>query len=251
MYRIGVDVGGTNTDSALLDVTAVETLSRGVLASSKTSTTTDVTSGIRKAIEDVLATSKVRKSDVLSVHIGTTHFVNAVVEADERRLSKVAVVRICGPYTRQIPPFSGFPIGLGRILNGGVWYVDGGLDINGREITPFNPEQIEKAVAEIKRAGISSVAVVGVFSPLDHSGMHEERCKRIMLDTDSSLSITCSRDIGPPGLLERENATILNASILAVAKKTINGFQKAMLQLHLTCALYLTQNDGTLTVSNI
>lgn len=101
-YRIGVDVGGTNTDAAIIDITAADSPSRGVCASSKTPTTVDVTSGIYTAIEGVLAKSQVDKRKILSVAIGTTHFVNAVVEADARRLSKVAVVRLCGPFTRQV-----------------------------------------------------------------------------------------------------------------------------------------------------
>lgn len=101
-YRIGVDVGGTNTDCAIIDVTATENPSRGVCASCKTPTTPDVTSGIYTAIINVLAKSQVNRKDVQSVAIGTTHFVNAVVEADPRRLSKVAVVRLCGPFTRAV-----------------------------------------------------------------------------------------------------------------------------------------------------
>lgn len=101
-YRIGVDVGGTNTDAAVIDITATDTPSRGVCASGKTPTTVDVTSGIHTVIENVLAKSEVDRKDVLSVAIGTTHFVNAVVEADARRLSKVAVVRLCGPFTKQV-----------------------------------------------------------------------------------------------------------------------------------------------------
>lgn len=101
-YRIGVDVGGTNTDAAIIDIAATDSASRGVCASSKTPTTTDVTSGIHAVIEDVLSKTAVNRQDVLSVAIGTTHFVNAVVEADARRLSKVAVVRLCGPFTRLV-----------------------------------------------------------------------------------------------------------------------------------------------------
>lgn len=247
MYRIGVDVGGTNTDSAILDITNADSSSRGVLVSCKTPTTADVTSGIARAVEDVLAKSKVNKADVLSVNIGTTRFVNAVVEADERRLSRVAVVRLCGPYTRQIPPFSDFPQKLRRIMDGGIYYLDGGLEIDGREITPLNPDQIKLTVEKLEEARIETVALVGVFSPLDHSGIHEESCKSIMLEQNPSLAIVCSHNIGGLGLLERENATILNASILSLAKKTINGFRQAMARLQLDCPLYLTQNDGTLT----
>lgn len=48
-------------------------------------------------------------------------------------------------------------------------------------------------------------------------------------------------------MLERENASILNASILNFAQRTINGFKRAMRALKLECPLFLTQNDGTLT----
>lgn len=102
MYRVGVDVGGTNTDGAILDITAVNTPSRGVLASSKTPTTPDVTGGIRAVVKDVVGASAVDTRDILSVAIGTTHFVNAVVEADARRLSRVAVIRLCGPFTQEV-----------------------------------------------------------------------------------------------------------------------------------------------------
>lgn len=48
-------------------------------------------------------------------------------------------------------------------------------------------------------------------------------------------------------MLERENASILNASILTYAQRTIARFHHAMRALNLTCPLFITQNDGTLT----
>lgn len=122
-----------------------------------------------------------------------------------------------------------------------------GLEIDGREISPLNPDQIKSTVESIQEAGIKRVAVVGVFSPMDHRGLHEETCKKIMLELDPTLSVVCSHAIGGIGLLERENATILNASILTLARRTVSAFCRAMAQLHLECPLYLTQNDGTLT----
>jgi N-methylhydantoinase A/oxoprolinase/acetone carboxylase beta subunit len=132
-------------------------------------------------------------------------------------------------------------------MQGPVYYLDGGLEIDGREILPLDLNQIEETVNDIGKHGITKVALVGVFSPLDHSGIHEERCKELMLKRNSGLDIVCSHSIGGVGLLERENATILNASILAVARRTVNGFKRAMKKLQLSCPLYLTQNDGTLT----
>lgn len=89
-----------------------------------------------------------------------------------------------------------------------------GLEIDGREIGPISPKQIQEAVLEIQKAGVTTVAVVGVFSPLDYLGTQEQACRKIMLEMDPSLSVVCSSEIGTVGMLERENATILNASIL-------------------------------------
>ncbi|KAL4874959.1 hypothetical protein BJY04DRAFT_172168 [Aspergillus karnatakaensis] len=246
LYRIGVDVGGTNTDAVILDLRASDTPGRGVLASYKASTTPDITSGIENAIRAVLEESQVDQVRVLSVTIGTTHFINALIEADTRRLDRVAVVRLCGPFTRQIPPFSDFPVGLRGVLDGGAYYLDGGFEIDGREIAPLNVEQIRETAREIVASGVKTVALVGVFSPLDTEGLQEERCREILTDTEPELQVVCSHDIGPTGLLERENATILNAAILRTGRRVKNGFRHAMARLGLLCPLYLSQNDGTL-----
>ncbi|KAF9892323.1 hypothetical protein FE257_002100 [Aspergillus nanangensis] len=244
-YRIGVDVGGTNTDAAIL---SLNDANLQVCASTKTPTTPDITSGISTAIENVLAEARVdNRQDVLSVAIGTTHFINAVVQADATRLNRVAVVRLCGPFTKMVPPFAEFPANLKRIMQGPTFYLDGGLEIDGREIAPLDPEQIKAAVKSIQEAGIKTAAVVGIFSAVDYKGIHEESCRRQMLELDPSLSVVCSHSIGGIGLLERENAAILNASILNLARKTIRAFMKALSELKLKCTLYLTQNDGTLT----
>ncbi|KAH6896634.1 hypothetical protein B0T10DRAFT_161139 [Thelonectria olida] len=246
LYRIGVDVGGTNTDAAILDIRAFDSPGRGVLASHKASTTPDITSGIEAAIRAVLQSSAVDQNRVLSVTIGTTHFINALVEADARRLDRVAVVRLCGPFTRQIPPFSDFPVGLRGILDGGAYYLSGGHEINGDEIAPLDPQQIRDAARRIVASGVEAVALVGIFSPLDVEGAHEEKCKEMLLREAPGLRVVCSHDIGPTGLLERENATILNAAILRTGHRVKRGFKRAMARLRLSCPVYLSQNDGTL-----
>src|SRR3954467_4899414 len=67
MKRIGIDVGGTNTDAVLLD-------GEQVAFAMKTPTTADVLTGVRLALEAVAAHGA---AGVQAVMIGTTHFVNA------------------------------------------------------------------------------------------------------------------------------------------------------------------------------
>ncbi|EMD31880.1 hypothetical protein CERSUDRAFT_109067 [Gelatoporia subvermispora B] len=250
MLRIGVDVGGTNTDGVLIDVTRLHEPDRGVLAHFKAPTTPNVSDGIEAAVREVLRLAAVPPTDITSLSIGTTAFINAVLEADSRRLAKVAVVRLCGPYTKQCPPFIDFPKRLRALTEGHVGYVDGGFEIDGREIAPLNVDQVIEQCANIKEKALNNVVLSGVYSPLDNEGRQEYAARAIMQrEFGPNVNIVCSRDVGQIGFLERENASILNASILSFAQRTIRGFKRAMRSLNLTCPLFLTQNDGTLTTA--
>ena len=99
-----------------------------MLAHHKATTTLDVSTGIAHAIRAVLDQAAVAPSAIASVSIGTTAFVNAVLEADARRLARVAVLRLCGPYTRRCPPFVDFPGRLRGLVEGHVGFVDGGFE---------------------------------------------------------------------------------------------------------------------------
>ncbi|WEW61398.1 hypothetical protein PRK78_006888 [Emydomyces testavorans] len=246
-YRIGVDVGGTNTDSVILDTRATNSSTRGVVAWHKTPTTSpNVTDGIEIAVRSVLDQSNVSRDQIARLTIGTTHFINAIVEHDVRRLSRVAIIRLSKSFTREVPPFSDFPPSLKSIMNGYYCYVDGGLHIDGSQEAPLSEAQIVKECAIIKEKGLDAIVIAGVFSPIDDHFHQEDRVRQIVRRELPDVDIVCSSEVSQLGLLERENASILNASILKFARRTIRGFKNAMKRLDLNCALYLTQNDGTL-----
>ncbi|KAL1620572.1 hypothetical protein SLS54_005928 [Diplodia seriata] len=244
--RIGVDVGGTNTDAVALDLSAQHTETRGVIAHFKTPTTPDVTSGIETAVGTVIKAAGVSLDSIACVTIGTTHFINAVVEQDARRLRKVGVLRLSKSFLRQIPPFSEFPTGLARLIKSYVGYVDGGLHIDGAEEAPIVEEQVVQECAEIRKHGVSALVVAGIFSPIDEEYQQEKRVRDIVLREIAGIDVVCSHEVSNIGFLERENAAILNASILKYGRRTVRGFREAMSRLNLKCGLYITQNDGTL-----
>lgn len=99
-----------------------------VIASSKSETTADVTTGICNAIRSVLKQVPVPSADILSVNIGTTHFINAVTQCDSTKLRRVAVLRLCGPFGREVPPFADWPSGLKTVLEGPIGYLSGGIE---------------------------------------------------------------------------------------------------------------------------
>ncbi|KAJ7510350.1 Hydantoinase/oxoprolinase [Mycena galericulata] len=250
-YRIGVDVGGTNTDGVIIDITKTsDPLTRGVVASFKHATTVNVTDGIEAAVRRVMADSNIdpQGGEILSLTIGTTHFVNAVVQADSRRLSKVAVIRLAAPYTFETPSFADFPPHLEALMNGHTAIIKGGLQIDGRSINKIDEAEVIEQAQQIKAKGLKDIVLVGVFSPLDINGQNEYLARDILLrELGPNVNIVCSRDVAQVGFIERENASILNASIGTFAQRTIRGFENAMKRLGLVCPLYLTQNDRTLT----
>lgn len=245
-YRIGVDVGGTNTDAVIVDTNAGDR-AKCVIAAHKTATTSpNVTNGIETAVRHVLEHSKVEMDQISSLAIGTTHFINAIVEHDRRHLSRVAVIRLSKSFTREIPPFSDFPTSLKSIMYGWHTYVDGGLHIDGSEEASIVRQQVLEACATIREKGITAVVLCGVFSPLDGTFKQEQTVRDWIHEDLPGVSVVCSSEISNLGFLERENASILNASIHRFAQRTISEFRMAMKRLNLRCALYLTQNDGTL-----
>jgi N-methylhydantoinase A/oxoprolinase/acetone carboxylase beta subunit len=233
--RVGIDVGGTNTDAVLMDgLTVVSTI--------KTPTTPDVTTGITTALRYILRTSETPTPAISGVMIGTTHFTNAVVE--RRRLQPTAAVRLGLPATAALPPMVDWPEDLAEVLGRSTYLCHGGHEFDGREISPLEPDEIRRVGLEIAEKGITAVAVSSVFSPVNTS--MEQEAAGIIREIVSSAQVTLSSDIGRVGLLERENAAVLNACLGRLARETISGFRQAIADLGITAPLYITQNDGTL-----
>ena len=235
IVRIGVDVGGTNTDAAML---------RGseVLATVKVATSADVTSGVAGAIRAALEATQIPTGQVGGVMIGTTHFLNAVVEG--RRLSRVGALRLCGRATRALPPMIDWPENLRRIVDGGAAMVGGGLNYDGSPIAALDEAGIRAACRVWRAQGIDAVAISSVFALVD--ARMEIEAGTIVAEELPGAAISLSYRIGSNGLLRRENATILNASLMHLGRQTVGAFRAAFDSLGLACPFYLTQNDGTL-----
>ncbi len=234
--RLGIDVGGTNTDAVVLDEQS------NLLARFKSPTTVDVTSGIRGALAGLVANhSELDLGSIRYAMLGTTHCTNAILE--RRNLNRVGLVRIGAPATLAIKPFVGWPLDLREAIGGHFAIVEGGHEYDGREIRPLDERAVREA-AESFKGQVDAVAVVSVFSPVDAS--HEKRAGAILLDVLGNVPITYSDQIGSIGLLERENASILNAAVTAPARVAANGFAQALTEHGITARMFFSQNDGTL-----
>ena len=233
--KIGVDVGGTNTDAVVIGT-------KGVAGWKKTPTTRDVQSGIVEAIEAAMGGAGAKPADIDCVMIGTTQFTNAVIE--RRSLLTVGVMRLCLPATSAIPPLTDWPEDLVHAVGHNIMLIGGGYEFDGREIAPLD----EKAVAETSRGwaaqGLKAAAVTSVFSPMN--GSMERRAAEIIRNEAPDMAISLSSELGQFGLLPRENSTIINASLAEVAMRVVAAFRIALVELGLQVPLFISQNDGTL-----
>lgn len=233
--RVGIDVGGTNTDAVLMHGSDVR-------AWCKTPTTGDVETGVVSVLKGVLEDSSADASAIEAVMIGTTHFTNAVVE--RRRLLEVAAIRLGLPATAALPPFSDWPQDLAGTLGGHSYLLRGGHEFDGREIAPLDERGLLEAIADIRGKKLQAVAVSSVFSPVQDS--MEKRACDIIANELPDVQVTASHEIGRIGFLERENAAIMNASLASLAARVVNSFRTALQRMNIAAPFYISQNDGTL-----
>ncbi|MDR3511376.1 MAG: hydantoinase/oxoprolinase family protein [Caulobacteraceae bacterium] len=235
MYRIGVDIGGTNTDAAIMR-------GREVVETIKAPTSADVTQGVAEALNTILQRSGVPAGEVGAVVIGTTHFTNAVIE--RRHLEPVAVVRLCLPATQSLPPLVDWPDDIHAVVGDNVYFTSGGYEFDGRPISSLDEADLQSIGRDIHNKGVRCIAVCAVFSSINDA--MERRAAEILAASCPGALISISSSIGRLGLLERENATALNSSLLGLARRTVLALHEALAESALGCPFYLSQNDGTL-----
>ena len=128
----------------------------------------------------------------------------------------------------------------------GSTIIGGGFEYDGRELAPLDTAAAKSFFEEMKAKGVKSIAISSVFSTVrnDHEVEAAKLCREIM---GEDVHISISSEIGSMGLIERENATILNAALWQVAERFTEGFAKSLRDEGIVNAdVYLSQNDGTL-----
>jgi N-methylhydantoinase A/oxoprolinase/acetone carboxylase beta subunit len=231
---IGIDVGGTNTDAVLLD-------DGRVVAATKTTTTADVTSGITAAVSRLRELSGADVGAVRAVMIGTTHFVNALVEG--QRLSPTAVIRMGLPAGAGLPPLVGWPARIVGAISGQAFMVHGGHEFDGRVISEPRPAELLDAVDKALSNGAASIAISSIYSPVNAE--FELRAEDLITQKYPDVPVTLSHQIGRLGLLERENAAVINAALRGLARDISAALTNAMRDLGIGAPLFVSQNDGT------
>jgi N-methylhydantoinase A/oxoprolinase/acetone carboxylase beta subunit len=234
-WRIGIDVGGTNTDAVLMEEDTV-------VAAVKRPTTADVSSGVVDAVESLLGEQTTKRPAISAVMIGTTQFINAFVQ--RKHLSRIAALRVTLPKADGIPPMTAWPEDLLEAVGCESYLVGGGAFYTGREYAELDVRAVIRAAADIRRKGIKAIAITANFAPVRPD--IETRAAQVVLGEIPDADITLSAKVGGIGLLDRENAALINASLGELSREVITSLHSAFQSLQIHAPIYLSQNDGTL-----
>ncbi|MFF6016435.1 hydantoinase/oxoprolinase N-terminal domain-containing protein [Lysinibacillus fusiformis] len=237
MYKIGIDVGGTNTDAIVLDHNSQ------LVYSVKSPTSLDIKSGIEQSLQQLLQGANIDKTKITHAMLGTTQCTNAIVE--RKKLARVGVIRLGYPATASVLPYTAWPSDMIEKLSGNYAIAHGGYEYDGQLLSALDQEEITKLLEEWCDQ-VESIAIVGVFSSIKNDQELQVR-DWIQAIYGEDFPVSCSSLIGSVGLIERENATILNAALCKVIETTTQGFIQALQAEGIfNVEVYLCQNDGTL-----
>lgn len=142
---IGIDVGGTNTNAALLE--------DGNLSATAQYPTNhrDLLSSARVVLEEILSAIPRQAKEGLELHLSTTLTTNAIVAG---RGAPAAALIAPGPGMSPADlefPFPVYPVG-------------GAIDHRGRETEPPDWAAVRQALGSVRQSGSGALAIVGKFS---------------------------------------------------------------------------------------
>ncbi len=243
-YRLGVDVGGTHTDLVLLDAAT------GALAVEKVPTTPkNPALGVMNGVQKFAA----RGIDLAAIEFfshGTTITTNALLEmrgakvgllinrgfrAIQETQNQVRDGNVFDYFFQKPEPIA--PQSLTREIGGRI-------DYTGKEVEPLDEAAVRRAAAELKAAGVGSVAICYLFAYMNPA--HEQRSGAIVTDVFPEAHVSLSSEVlSRVREWPRMSATLLNAYLAPVLVNYIADLEKRLNGAGvLTQQRFLMQSNG-------
>lgn len=221
MY-LGIDVGGTHTDGALLDdnfdlLKAVKVPTRPA----------EVLASLLAALEPLL--DEIRPDQVDRLVVSSTLGLNAVLTGQS---DPVGVLATGGPGLD--PDFSSFPLAV---------LLPGAQDHRGAELEPLDIQAARRAAADLAGRGARAFAVISKFGP-KNSRLEEGLAQAAALAAPDAPVTRASRLAGRLNLPRRLNTAYLNSSVTRLYGQFIADLRAALAQLGLRAPVSLLTADG-------
>ena len=233
--QLGIDVGGTNADAVVMNH-----LGR-LLAKAKVQVTGDLRADLGAAMHAVIANGALDQARIARVMIGTHRRSSLLAQPG---LKRVGVLRIGSPLPTALPPLSTWPIELQTKVSAGEAVVRGGAEYDGRPAGALDEDEIARFLGEVAREA-ESIAITSVFSPVAPE-QELAAAELVRRELGPSMHVSLSHEIGSVGLIERENATVLNGALMGMVESLATAIGDALESECIEAATFVTQNDGTL-----
>jgi N-methylhydantoinase A/oxoprolinase/acetone carboxylase beta subunit len=202
--------------------------------------TDDPTAALRAAIDRLLASPNVHGALVTHVVLGTGQTLTRALE--DHAVDRVAVIRIGSPLTVAVPPLVAWPPALRKAVSAGETVVAGGAEYDGSSAAPLDEEALARFLDALDDE-IGAVAVTGIFSPLA-SSQEQAAAALVKRVLGPDVYVSLSHELGSLGLIERENATVLNAALTGTARRLASLLEDALRAADITGEAFLSQDDG-------
>ena len=242
-YRIGIDVGGTFTDLALLEEETGKTLHFKVL-----STSPNPADGVLRVVDKVIQDTNLSADEVNSVLHGTTITTNALLE---RRGARLALITTEGfrdvlEIGRQIRP-SLFDWGASKpepyVPRRRRFELKERVCANGSVSVDPDRADIEAVVEKTLASKPEAVAVSLLFS-FQHPE-HENRVLAALRARDPDLPVSLSSRVLPEYReFERTSTTVANAFTTPILTEYTAGLVDSLSKRGLNARLRLLQSNG-------
>jgi N-methylhydantoinase A/oxoprolinase/acetone carboxylase beta subunit len=223
MYAIGIDTGGTYTDSVIVNAESGE-----IVASAKSPTTHyKLSVGLEKSLTAVMEKSGIDPSEVGTVSVSTTLATNAIVEDKGARVGLFMIG----------------PVKAVRLPVVTVNYITGGHKFSGAEDDPLDVEKLVDGINDM-RGYVDAYAVCAAMSFKNPA--HELVAAKAISLADPGKAVFCSHEISTKaGQAERAATAVLNARLMPVMKKFLEGVSSALIRCHLGGSVVVIRGNAT------
>ncbi|TCV96762.1 hydantoinase/oxoprolinase family protein [Biostraticola tofi] len=231
-YRIGIDVGGTFTDAAVIDNDSFE-----LIAKKKIPTThhhpSGVAHGIITIIHQVLEENGILPQDVSFIAHGTTQATNALLEGDVAKVGILAMGSgLEGKTARKEANILDIPLADGKFLHTFNAFVDT------RQLTD---ESIRAAIVELRQQGAEVIVASEAYSVDDPTN----ELRVMAVAAEMGISATGGHEITQLyGLKTRTRTAVVNASLIPRMLETANMTEQAIKEAGIGSQLMIMRCDG-------
>ncbi|MFG1172826.1 hydantoinase/oxoprolinase family protein [Erwiniaceae bacterium CAU 1747] len=242
-YRVGVDIGGSFTDFAVLDErdNSIRTLK---VLSRPDSPGSEITTGLAQFRER----DGIEPTEISAFTHGTTVGINAVIQRKGVRLALFATEGFCDvlelarlkiPHIHDL--FSRRPAPL--ISRDRVFAIRERTDRDGRVLQPVDRQSVAEAIDGARAAGCEGI-VVSLLHSYRHGG-NEARVRELVAELAPDLLTSCSAEIWPIiREYERTITAVINAYVQPKVIHYLDAFERALKEMGVPVPPRITKSNG-------